>query len=275
VPITSDQSAIMVIDSSDAFATMIREYLEQEGGYRVTAKESGAAALEALDADEYSLAILDLGLRDEDGATVAHHLRHKQADLRLILLPVDGDSLPPEVVDLDVQGVLPKPFFLPDLLPCVARALDRPESAGSSQQAETTAAPVRTAPIDPQPVAEGADISDVVPRLRNLARELSADAVILSRQERVLAQATRLTNSSMKQLIRLVVDSWRTSAHLAHILGKDQLGYEHSIEGKEYVFYSVTVSGDVLLSVVIGHSVPLGILRHQARTTADRLRAEW
>jgi len=275
---TADRrAAIMVVDSSEAFATMLCEYLEREGGYRVTAKTSGRAALAALEVERYDLAIVDLGLSGEDGSAVAHDLRRHQADLRLMLIPLDGETLPPEVVDLDIQGVLSKPFFLPGLLPRVEEALTcSVENASHSELDIVTACadcePGGTASIGTVSVDSEFDDSELNPVLHDLANELNAEAVILSQQGQLLAQASKLSADAVDRLVQVVVDSWRTSIRVAEILGKEQLRFEQSIEGGEYVFYSLAVSEDMILSVALQYGIPLGMLRHRAKETVDEIR---
>jgi len=109
---------ILIVDSNTAFATMLQESLEQGGEYRATMATSGDEALQALTAADFDLAIVDLGLSDPDGATLARALRQQRPDLRLMLIPLVGEEPPPELADLDVQGTLPKPFFLPELARC-------------------------------------------------------------------------------------------------------------------------------------------------------------
>ncbi|RLC63643.1 MAG: hypothetical protein DRI80_03435 [Chloroflexota bacterium] len=123
---------ILIVDSNTAFATMLQESLEQGGEYRATMATSGDEALQALTAADFDLAIVDLGLSDPDGATLARALRQQRPDLRLMLIPLVGEEPPPELADLDVQGTLPKPFFLPELPGRIADALARPVGGGLS-----------------------------------------------------------------------------------------------------------------------------------------------
>ena len=77
-----NQPSILIIDSDLAFATMLQEGLQQGGEYRATVATRGDEALQALTADEFDLAVVDLGLTDPDGITLARALRQRQADLR-------------------------------------------------------------------------------------------------------------------------------------------------------------------------------------------------
>ncbi|MCJ7736829.1 MAG: hypothetical protein MUQ10_05870, partial [Anaerolineae bacterium] len=132
--------------------------------------------------------------------------------------------------------------------------------------------PDSTPRVEEVSVPTESDDSSIDQFLRNLANELNAEAVILSLQERVIAQISRLSTDEVTRLARVVVDSYHTSTRVAEILGKEQLRFEQSIEGGEYVFYSLAVSEDLILSVAVQHGVPLGMIRHRAKETADAIR---
>jgi len=269
---TNRQTAIMLVDSSEAFTAMLCEYLEQESDYRVAAYDSHAAALEALESDRYDLAIVDLGLNGEDGADAARGLRRRQPDLRLILIPLSGDQLPIEVADLDVQGVLSMPPFLPDLVPEIEQALSKSVAQGDLLEIGVPGVSDATLPVEEVSVPTESDDSKIDRLLHDLANELNAVAVVLSQKNQVITQISLLSTDEVNRLAQVVADSCDTSTRVAEILGKEQLRFEQSIEGGEYVFYSLAVSDNLVLSVAIQHGVPLGMIRHRAKETADEIR---
>ena len=73
-------------------------------------------------------------------------------------------------------------------------------------------------------------------------------------------------------LAQAAADSWRTATRVAEILGQDLDQFEQSTEGSEYTFYSVAVVEDILLSIALNAHVPLGMVRHNVKGTADALR---
>ena len=247
----SNDAAILIADASEAFARMFKEALEQDGGYRVTVATAGDEALQALDADEFDLVVVDLGLTDPDGATVARSLRRKRAGVRLMVIPLVGEDLPPGLADLDVQGTLPKPFYLPELPERIAAVLARP---------------VR--PPTPPEVRP-----DLVQELTALSQEISADLAIMTRGARLIAHAGRLSEEDADGLAQAVADSWRTSRRVARVLGREQLRFEQSVEGGEYLFYSLAIVEDVVLSVAVRADVPLGLIRHRSKRRVDLLRS--
>jgi two-component system OmpR family response regulator len=111
----NNKHSILLVDSNEAFTTTLRESLEQSREYSATVTHGGDEALQALTSGSFDPAIVDLGLSDPDGAMVARKLREQQADLRLILIPLTGEEIPPELANLDIQDTLPKPFFFPEL----------------------------------------------------------------------------------------------------------------------------------------------------------------
>ncbi|MBE9471604.1 MAG: response regulator transcription factor [Chloroflexi bacterium] len=275
---------ILIVDSNKAFATMLQESLEQGSDCRATVATGGDEALQALTAAEFDLAIVDLGLTDQDGATLARALRQQRADLRLMLIPLMGEELPSELADLDVQGVLPKPFFLPELPGRIADALARPVGGGPDL-AEVTEPDISSGlPVvssDERPVVSSDErlavlrehISEIIQGMNALSQEINAEAVILTCRGKLIAHTGRLSAEGSDALAQVVAESWRTSARVAQILGQEQLRFEQSTEGCEYVFYSLAVTQDVILSAALHISVPLGTIRHRAKSTADALRA--
>jgi len=275
---------ILIVDSNKAFATMLQESLEQGSDCRATVATGGDEALQALTTAEFDLAIVDLGLTDPDGITIARTLRQQRADLRLMLIPLMGEELPSELADLDVQGVLPKPFFLPELPGRIADALARPVGGGPDL-AEVTEMDISSGqPVvssDERPVVSSDErlavlrehISEIIRETNALSQEINAEAVILTCRGKLIAHTGRLSAEGSDALAQVVAESWRTSARVAQILGQEQLRFEQSTEGCEYVFYSLAVTQDVILSAALHVSVPLGMIRHRAKSTADALRA--
>jgi len=297
------ENSILIIDSNEAFATILKEGLEQGGEYRVTVTSNGDAALQALSNAEFGLVIVDLGLTDPDGATFARTLREQRPDQRLMLIPFMGEGLPPEMADLDIQGVLTKPFFFPELPGIVGKALGRELDEGPSIEApspsvETPAiveapapaeAPAIAAPphtvqtVEPAP-ADAERLTEVrkritekrmqriVQAMNSLALDINAEAVILTCAGGLLAHAGRLADDKANELAQIVGENWHTSAQVAKILGRRQRRFEQSVEGGEHMFYSLTISEDIVLSAALSNSVPLGMIRHSAKSTADALR---
>jgi CheY-like chemotaxis protein len=278
-----DRASILIVDSNVGFATMLQESLEQEGEYRATVAHRGSEALEIASDETFDLAIVDLGIEaadDLDGAIVARRLRQRQGDLRLMLIPLEGDVLSDEVADLDVQSVLPKPFFLPDLPGLIEGALTQPMAKlaepGAAAQPEAVGEPREAADQPETGIKPGeapyAGSPDVFRELEDLAREINAEAVLLTHDDDILASVGRLSPETVSKLAQITKVSYESSNRIAEVLGRERQRFEQSVEGGEYMLYSLTVVEDVILSAALPADVALGIVRHRAKTAAKHLR---
>jgi CheY-like chemotaxis protein len=142
----TEECNILIVDSDVAFSTILKEGLEQEERYQTVVTSTGREALDALEIGAFDLVIVDLGLEDPDGAAFALDLRDQHPDLNMMLIPIMGKALPPELSDLDVQGILTKPFFFPELPGLIRQAMgeapseELTEDAIPSSAVETPAA---------------------------------------------------------------------------------------------------------------------------------------
>jgi CheY-like chemotaxis protein len=275
----SGRSSILIVDSNVGFATMLQESLEQEGDYRTAVAHKGSEALRVAADETFDLAIVDLGVDAADdlgGATVARRLRQNQSSLRLMLIPLEGDHLSDEVSDLDVQSVLTKPFFLPDLPTLIESALAQPMGGAteSEEVVELDAAVEPATDIDPGE-ASYASSPDVVGELQDLAQEINAEAVLLTHNLEILASVGQLSTETLSELAQIIQDSYRSSNRIAEVLERERRRFEQSVEGGDYMVYSLTVVEDVILSVALRADVALGIVRHRAKAAAKRLRDKY
>lgn len=244
---------ILVVDPNIPFATMLAQSLTEQVDAKATAVHTGRAALDSLTATPYDLVIVDMGLEDMPAPDLVRAVREQYPDLAIIVIPLEGDTVPPELDGIEVQGTLPKPFFLPDLPARVRSALD-----GSHHRPPPSPADIPT--------------GEILQEMSRLASEIQAKAVLLTQGDRVIAQVGELSSEEVQDLAAAIAESWQTSARVAKILGKEQLRFEQSIGGGEHVLYSFALVEDLLLSALIEGKVPLGIIRHRSRETAEAIR---
>ena len=154
---------ILVVDSDQAFATILKEGLETNGNYRVTLTQSGSDALESVVERPFDLVIVDMGLQGVKPVTLVKAIREAKPAMRLMLIPLFGQQIPAELKELKIQGFLPKPFFVGDLPRLVGGALniETPASLAPSAPELKVAAPPRpdaksTAPAKESPAPPAA-----------------------------------------------------------------------------------------------------------------------
>ena len=256
---------ILVIDRNEAFATMLKGMLELDGGYEVSVVQRGSDALALLHDDSFALTIIDMDLDPDDLGyrDLIPRIREAQPSMRLMLIPMLGETLSADVERLDIQGILAKPFFADDLLPGIEDVLSKEVSVAAPPPA---AAPV----LDPTSSAEIEEI------LLQLAREIYADSVLLlsasEGNEHLIAHSSTLDEADLLMLANLSTATIRAAQATAHFLGEPDRPFEHNMfETNSLRMYAMSVPDDMLLAVITPTTTPLGTVRHNMRRSAREL----
>jgi DNA-binding response OmpR family regulator len=260
---------------------MVQQYMIEQGDCRVHVATDAESAVHSVEDQEFDLAIVDLELNTADGVPLIRALRQQRSDLCLMMIPLDGEDVAPEFEDLDIQGVLPKPFFLPELPQRVEEAIGRSRgvwaapSQGQAPGEERAGQGAQAEPGGQRPpqrlVVPNEHVPEVIDRMKWLAQELSAEAVVLTRGDDLMAHTGRLSAAEAETLAGAVTEIWRTSGSVADILGREQTNFEQTLDGGQYTFYTIAVAQEIILSVVLYAPIPLGMIRHRAKQTVDAL----
>jgi CheY-like chemotaxis protein len=262
---------ILVVDSNEAFATMLKEMLEAEGGYSVDVAQSERKALGLLPRAEYDLTIVDMGL-DAGGDAyldLVQKVRQGWPTMRLVLIPLMGKDLPPEARRLDIQGTLTKPFFVDDLLPNIQEALTKKvPSASPPKPAPQPSAPALAAPPAPRPAERPAAGSGSP--LADLVRETGADVALLisiaAGQEGLVSYAGTMAQPGTEELATLIIAEARAGQAAGRFLRQPDAPFEHTmLESGTIRLYVLALPGNRLLAVVTPVSTPLGMVRQNLR----------
>jgi len=269
---------ILVVDSNEAFATMLKGILEAEGGYSVDVAPSERKALDLLPGADYALTIVDMGL-DLGGDVyldLVHKVRQGWPTMRLVLIPLMGEDLPPEARTLDIQGTLTKPFFVDDLLPNIQEALTKkvrpvsppPPSAPASAGPLPSSEPPSARPAAPLPAQKPATGSGSP--LAGLVRETGADAALListaAGKEGLVSYVGTVAKPGAEEFARLIVAAVRAAQAAGRFLGQPDAPFEHSMfESSSVRLYALALPGERLLAVVTPVSTPLGMVRQNLR----------
>ena len=303
--------SILVVDSDDAFSTILKEDLESTGEYRVATVHAGGDALESVVERLFDMVIVDMGLPDVKPVTLVRAIREAKPSMRLMLIPLMGQQIPDELHDVDIQGILPKPFFVGDLPDIVGEAMStsiplapasskpelkvsvssRSDVAPVGEEASATdvasAAPPLESPESPPPVGPQAGAPaypqemvatlqakerEIVRLLKSLNREVRAESIMVTLGAELVAFSGLLGREQAAKLATLVATTTEAAARSAAFLGEPEGRFEQSLhEGAEYRLYSLMVSEGLLLSLALSSDVPLGSLRYRTRQTAEEL----
>ncbi len=281
---------ILAVVGDEALARLLKDGLEKTAQHRVRLARSAQDSLETIKRHTIELAIVDVDLEGVQPLELARAMRKVQPALRIMWMPFLGEKLNEEMLSLDTQGVLTKPFFMDDLPIKITEALSKPQprpqqppvpassqTAAASAPADSGAARptvVQGAQQPPAPWASAPNLAQVKDILSRLAHDLDAEAVVIvDRQGNLLARAGYLSGKNAVELASILTNEIAATAKVAQFL-KEKSGYfAHNIhEGDEHRLFSVVLSRDgMALSVITRVDIPLGTVRFHVRQTVALL----
>lgn len=278
---------VLIASPTIAFGELIRLTLEGEGKFHATRVSTGCEALTQCQATPYELAILDADLSDLPLPDLFAAVQKLRPGIRLIVVPPNSDPKSPVVSGLPVHGYLNKPFYLPDLISIVTRALQPVE-----QPAETlpvggvTEVPTRPVALkSPGPAIDGSspnrpaskpavlatpewlqDVTRAAQHLTRLSLETAAQAAMIIRDGKLWAYAGQLSQPASQELAQTVARYWGRGN------GRDLARFIHldSTDG-DYMLYATAVSKDLFLAMVFDTEIPFSKIRSQASHLARSL----
>lgn len=251
---------VLVVDAAEHFGILLRQTLEETGYYKVTLAASGSEAIEIAQSSEIRLAIVDFDLPDINGPDTIRQLRAVVSDLAVIAIPISADPDDPELGELKVDGVLTKPFYLPDLPKIVAGALDL------MAEAPTTLGPTTTPSGEPLPPwLEDPDHAGQY--LTQLFLDAQALAALLTRGQRLWAYAGDLDQTHAEAIANLIVEHWTREG------ARGAVTRFISLPGtdREFMFYTTHVAGDLILSLIFASDTTFTVVRRQGEHIAKTL----
>jgi len=115
-PATGTKGSILVADDETAVRESIAEVLRDEG-YQVTAVPDGAAAISALDREEFDLVLSDLRMPGADGLTILRRAREVAPQTLVLLMTAHATvETAIEALQRGAQDYLLKPLIFDDVL---------------------------------------------------------------------------------------------------------------------------------------------------------------
>ncbi len=116
---------ILIVDDEQNILLFLTEALE-DAGYAITAKGSGQEALNAIQAEEFDLMLVDLKLRDISGLEVMREAKKKAPDTVVIMLTGHGSlESAMEAIKYGAFDYLLKPTSVVVLKASIQKGLDR------------------------------------------------------------------------------------------------------------------------------------------------------
>jgi REP element-mobilizing transposase RayT/CheY-like chemotaxis protein len=293
---------VLIIDPDEAFATMVQQVLSEGTTFLAATATSGKGALRLAAHRAFDLVIIDTTLADIPLADLVNGLRVHNPYARVMLIPSFGVDFGKLAAKLDIQGILPKPFFIPELEPMLKDALERPvryapPASGvsasfprSNLTALTTERPLPVAIPTPAPTpapqatpvvatrvdvpaqtseAETPWLNDVNKAARyltGLTLGSSADASMLTKGSVLYAYAGQFPREEAQELAELAHSNWVNSNKSGALVRFITLS-----NGTDYLLYSTLATNELLLSMVFSPETPLSMIRKQAGDVVRQL----
>lgn len=228
---------------------------------------TGKDALERAKTHPIGLCILDGDLNDSLDKVV-QALRKQKDDMLLVIIPPEGDEKVSDFSELSADGVLPKPFYLPDLITTVERVIKdfppqvRPKvDTGSLRDEELPATPPKADTVP----AWLQDVNAAAQHLTRMSLESASQASLITRGDKIWAYAGELPQQAVEELARAVGQHWSGG-------GSDLARFVHlEATGGDYMMYATDLGGSFVLVMVFDNETPFSKIRSQASNLATRL----
>ncbi|MEK6222103.1 MAG: response regulator, partial [Chloroflexota bacterium] len=262
---------VLVITPSAGFGELICQILEETGSYALTMATSGAEALKVGESDQPAICILDADLDDIGLSELAEKMRQTVDNLLVVVIPQDDNKQK----ELDIQavnadGILAKPFYLPDLVTKVEEVVNSLGKENFKQvKTKPLARPEKKQPASTSPSPAPEWLQDVAMAARHLTRlslESASQASLITRQDQVWAYAGELPQPAVEELAYSVDKFYKDDG------GGDLARFIHlKATGNEYMLYATGLGDDYVLAVVFDAEMPFSTIRSQAGKLATAL----
>ena len=174
-------SVLMLVEDDDAIGRLVKQYLEQQAGWRVLWLRNGEEAVAELRRHPVRLIVLDVGLPGIDGFEVCRRVR-AQSNVPIVMLTA-RDEEPDRVVgfELGADDYVPKPFS-PRELEARIRAILRRAEPQSSEDAVLSAGEIVLRRDSHEVTVAGEDVELTSKEFDLLACFLEHRGIVLSRE---------------------------------------------------------------------------------------------
>lgn len=122
---------LLIVEDDLMVQSLLAAFLQKEG-FRTTLAETGKEMLACVDSEKVDLVLLDLGLPDEDGLTLARQVRARSTLPIIVLTVRDHQSDRLAVLEVGADDYLTKPFDPQELLLRIRNLIGRSSSVPGS-----------------------------------------------------------------------------------------------------------------------------------------------
>ncbi len=260
---------VLVVEETEEFGSLIRNTLEDTGRYQVSLAMNADEAIEIGDRENIQLLIIDFDLSESDAPACIQRIQSANPDLAIIAIPPNNDPHDPALSGLPIRGVLTKPFYLPELNEIVSAAIDLPTQAVETEQIQESfpqEAPFNEVTDAPAPWTDDPDrTTQSLARLRD---ETSAEALILLHHGKRWAQTGGINPDQAEGLADKIAEIGVGAGARGAITTLTRMPGTQ----RDCILYANGLMPNWILALIYPPGTSFGIIRRQARHTADRLK---
>lgn len=258
-----DVRKILIADPNAGFAAFIAEALRGLGAYTVAVASTGPETISICAEFQPDLVILDVDLPECQPPALIGELRGLRPGLPMIYMPYTREDVPAGVT---VEGVLTKPFFLPDLQPLLNGIL------GPLAEPAARAGPIAlTAKPAPAPVRlikiklDEHSLPKVSAIVEALSHAVRGEPALLTRGAEIITIAPQTDQTAASALVEVVATARKKAGDT------EVIRFEGDSEHSRYMLYSLGIGGDLALSVALRVRLPLLSVRKLVRDAAQEI----
>jgi DNA-binding response OmpR family regulator/REP element-mobilizing transposase RayT len=259
---------ILIATASPGFGELIRKTLEDAGSYRPFLATDRSGVIQHAQRQELVLAILDSNLEGFPLAEMVKMLRAAHPGIKLIAIPPRETAQQKAMSDLQVDGYLNKPFYLPDLLSIINNALQGLSHASTLPIAKQK-------PVQPhQSQIESGwqyDVSRAAQHLTRLSFEVSAQAALLIRDGQLWAYSGQLPQEAASELAQFVIQDGEQNQPFNTSSGDLARFIKLETTGDEIMLYAMHLDEEMILALAFDALTPFSRIRAQAGRLARAL----
>ena len=256
---------ILIADANTGFAAFIAEALRGIGAYSVSVAATGPEARQICAETKPDLAVVDIDLPECQPQALIGELRQLVPGLPVIYMPYTRDDVP---AGLTVQGVLTKPFFLPDLQPLLHSTLG-PDTAPAAPAPGAPVFGARPAPAaPPKPIKlklDDAALRQIAARVEALSHAARGEPALLTRGSQIVSSAP--ASNETAALVEVVVHARKNAGDT------EVIRFEGDSESTRFMLYSLGIGGELALSLALRVRQPLLTVRKLVRDAAAEIAA--
>src|SRR5690242_8448786 len=251
--------SLLVVTADNNFGQVLLYGLEQAGYPAFIVKGKGEAVVRT-DEKNCDLAFLDMDLGYKAVLDIARGLRALRPNMDLVVF---SEQEPPAALDeIRPWTLMPKPYYLPDVL----NMLNNPSSYSNSVQSSAQTNNGREVHTSNPALPWLQDVSKAAQHLTRLTLESSAQAALITRGDNLWAYAGGLSQNAAKELAVTVTRHWDGQK------GSDLLRFVRLEATKaEHMLYATRIADDVVLALVFDAETPFSTIRTQAGQLAQSL----